>query len=194
MISRSARCKERSPRGGDGPGVKRGSIVLGTHIAHGSRPHRSRGGALLKALLLVPVVLSVFAVGWFVYVEHRRQYWDDKVRELCAKDGAPIVLQTVSIASPRDMPATPDERYADVGTKYVSRWKVVVLRAADPKVTRTEITIIRRLDQAVLGHQTLYARIGGDAIPADHPSSRSCGDFGVKPVDRLVFIVEGDTR
>ena len=149
-----------------------------------------RGSLVLKVILAVSVAMLVAGIGWFSYAEQRREYWDDKVREMCAKEGAAVALQRVEIARGDAIPPTPDERYADAGAEYVSRWREEVIRPASPRVLRTEVTLIRVHDQKSLGRQIRYARIGGDPGFVDNPSTFSCRDIGIKSVESLILSVK----
>ena len=93
--------------------------------------------------------MLVVCIGWYAYAENRQQYWDDKVRELCAKEGEGVALQRVELAPGDAAPPTPDERYADAGAAYVSRWREEVIRSAKPRVLRTEVILIRARDQTI---------------------------------------------
>ena len=155
---------------------------------------RQRGGSALTTMLIIPVAMLVVGIGWYAYAEHRQQYWDDKVRELCAKEGEGVALQRVELAPGDAVPPTPDERYADAGAAYVSRWREEVIRSAKPRVLRTEVILIRARDQTILGRQFIYARIGGDAGFADNPSTFSCRDIGIKSIGSLVFFKERESK
>ena len=148
---------------------------------------RNGGIAAMKLLLAILLALLMSSVSWFTYVEQRREYWNDKVREMCAKNGTGVVLQQVLLASGTAIPATPDERYASPGSQYVSRWREEVIRPAAPRVLRTEVILVRTSDQAVLGRQFRYVRIGGDVGLVDNPSTFGCGDIGIKSIEQLVF-------
>lgn len=153
-----------------------------------------RGIFSLKVSVIIPLAMLAAVIGWFIYVDHRRQYWDETVRTMCAKEGEAVVLQRVEIVQGDEIPPTPDERYADTGATYVSRWQEEVIRPADPRVLLTKVSLIRVRDQAILGHQIQYARIGGDVGPVDNPSTFSCLDLGVKSVESLVFFKKKEPK
>ena len=161
--------------------VKRGRLLQG-------------GRSSLKVLAIILAAVLVAGIGWFTYAEQRLQYWDNKVRELCAKDGEGVVLQRVEVAQRDAIPPTPDERYADAGAAYVSRWREEVIRSTNPRILRTEVILIRARDKTILGHQFIYARIGGDAGFVDNPSTFSCRDIGIKSIGSQVFFTKGESK
>ena len=155
---------------------------------------RQRGSSALKGMLMVAAAVLVAGFGWFAYVEYRLQYWDGKVRAMCINDGGGNVLQRVDLTQGDATPPTPDERYADAGAAYVSRWREEVIRSASPRVLRTEVLLIRTRDQTVLGRQFIYARIGGDVGLVDNPSTFSCRDIGIKSVESQIFSTKGESK
>ena len=147
--------------------------------------------------------LVVTIGGCMGYVPGQQSYWDEKVRELCAKDGGVQILEKwrlsaqdlsllrringkisvpVEGVAPSDSPA-----YAVIKKEYV--------RQHDPEVHRSEVTIIRRSDGAVLARSVMYGRVGGDFPSHAHPSSFACPDPRKIDSDiQRAFIVEGEGK
>jgi hypothetical protein len=48
------------------------------------------------------------------------------------------------------------------------------LRRGAPEVTRVEVSVVRRQDQALLAKWVTYGRFGGDLPSYGHPSSFGC--------------------
>ncbi|MBE7418529.1 MAG: hypothetical protein HS128_12430 [Ideonella sp.] len=204
MIGLAAR--ERRQRGDPARGNRRG-IVLSKRVVRCSSQNRSRGVVLLKTLLLVPVVLTVLVAGWFFYVEHRRQYWDDKAKALCAKEGGVQVFERVllqdrryvdkdgNIRIPVQLGAAPGGSLlpfaAKVGDLFVVRDTLTVIRAEDPRVVRTDVSLVRTADDKVLGTLTSFLRVGGDFVVIDAESRFRCpADLDVNELSRQVFLID----
>lgn len=142
-----------------------------------------RGGSALKALVVVPVAFLVAGIGWYAFASLRLQYWDGKVRELCAKEGGVKVLQHVALtpAEYASMPRT-GGRVAGHAPLELSRPEVPtyaqyrqdVIREWNPQVWKMVGTVIRKSDSATVARWVHVNRLGGDPIAIDHPSSFSC--------------------
>lgn len=142
-----------------------------------------RGSSVLKTLVVVPLALLVAGIGWYAFASLRLQYWDGKVRELCAKEGGVKVLQHVALtpAEYASMPrsgghvsgAAPLElTWPEVPTYAHSN--IEVIREWDPRVWKTVVTVVRKSDGAPVARLVHVSRSGGDPIAIDHSSSFAC--------------------
>ena len=126
------------------------------------------------------IALLLLAVGFF---EARKAYWDYKVDKMCEKDGGVEVYETVTITENDQNRLTklygkfqlPHEDEAQENFPYFYRIRDSMIRKTYPKVGRTEVRVLRRLDQKILGRSVQYWRRGGD-IPTglSHGSSYIC--------------------
>lgn len=140
------------------------------------------GSSVLRVIVIIPAAMFVAGIGWYSYAEHRRHYWDDKVRELCAKDGGLHIFEQVSLPlsayqtllnvfgelSPPELGGGRNE--APVGRVSLNTH----LHIGVPEVVRYEQRLVRRIDAKVLGSYITYARIGGDSGFVDNPSTFAC--------------------
>lgn len=167
----------------------------------GDAKRRVRG---VKSAWVLPILMSAaLLVGCAGYVPGEKAYWDAKVRELCAKDGGVQILEkwrvseqdlsllrriNGKISVPIESAAPPDSPvYAVIRKEYV--------RQGNPEVHRSEVTIVRRRDKAVLARSVTYGRVGGDFPSHAHPSSFACPDPRKNASDiQEVFIVEGEAK
>jgi hypothetical protein len=117
------------------------------------------------------------------YVPGAKAYWDDKVKELCEKDGGVAVYERVPVSREefkrlgglvRAIPI-PEESRAPSDYPYVRRVIDQKLNPWNPEVVRSETQVIRRSDGKVLGRSIQYWRRGGD-VPAGiaHSTSLIC--------------------
>jgi hypothetical protein len=138
------------------------------------------------------------------YVPGRKDYWDDRVRDMCARDGGVTVYEKVELTQAeyerldgvQGTIPLPDEKWA--GTRpYFSRSSTQEINAQGPRVTRYESVIVRRDDGKILGKFVSYSRVGGD-LPTGlgHASNFSCRDVPGINLDagRQVFSVRGGSR
>lgn len=149
-------------------------------------------------------LLSLVIAGCAGYVPGGKAYWDDKVRELCAKDGGVVVYEKVllsreeyqKLGGVQGTIPIPEEPQAG-GAPYFARTSRQELHPAKPRVFRYQSDIIRRADSKVLGRFISYSRVGG-GIPTGlgHDSVFSCRDVpNIRlDVERQVFQVTGDPR
>jgi hypothetical protein len=123
-------------------------------------------------LLLAPSLITLVAGGCVGYVPGAKSYWDDKVIEMCAKDGGVTVYQKVEISTDaikrHVLPmsggklsvAVKELAHPDAPIYAVET--VSTIRDVEPIVRRTESLIVRRADQAIVAKSVRYARLGGD--------------------------------
>lgn len=144
--------------------------------------HRQRGRAALKSIGLGLGLIAAALAGWYGYVEYRRNYWDDMVREMCAKDGGLQVIERVHV-SPAEYQTLLGafgelglrlESTAPINAPFFLRDSLVRLRPTNPEVARYEQQVVRRIDRKVIAVLRTYMRIGGDAEFVDNSSSTSC--------------------
>jgi hypothetical protein len=156
--------------------------------------HRQRGGAALKFVLGFVSLPFVVALCWYVYASIRLSYWNNEVRELCAKDGGVTVYQKVQLLPGEAIPSLPNEAYASRESPYVTRVKEEIIRARNPEVVRREVLILKREGGVTLGRWVVFSRIGGDTGFVDHRSSFSCQDIKRDLVEQQIFISTGATK
>lgn len=165
---------------------------------------RQPGRAVLTFIGTALGLVAMGLVGWYVYVEYRRNYWDDKVREMCAKDGGVHVTQQTLITASQYgtlvgrvgghsafSPRGPAKARGDV---LYSELHVERLRNGSPEVVRLVTIIKRTATDTPVGTTIAYTRIGGD-FPTiiSHPSSFSCpSDLEMLAAHEKLFLVQGD--
>ena len=136
-------------------------------------------GALV-AILASPIVIFALTVGFY---EARKAYWDQKVKEMCARDGGVTVYETVQLTK-KDYEtlggtqgglSLPDERRANKDYPYFRRVVDTVIWRGHLEVVRGETVVIRNSDGKALGRAVQYWRRGGD-FPTGlfHDSSFVC--------------------
>lgn len=146
-------------------------------------PALQRGNVLLWVVSAIAIVPLVAGVGWLTYTNHRRQYWDERAQELCAREGGVQILQHVplTLAEYEAMPraggrvgghAPLELSPPTVPTYAQSREEVI--RESAPRVWKTVFQLIRKSDGATVARWVRVTRLGGDPIPLDHPSSFTC--------------------
>ncbi|MDP1537817.1 MAG: hypothetical protein Q8L95_11600 [Burkholderiales bacterium] len=154
-------------------------------------------------LVLMALLLSAMLAGCMGYVPGQQSYWDAQVREMCEKDGGVTVYEKVSISrSDIDLLGRvggkigiPAKELASPNAPVYEELKISYLKQGNPQITRSEMTIVRRLDQLVVARAIIYARSGGDIPSPSHPSSFSCPDMKVIRSDlQQLFVVEGSLK
>lgn len=150
------------------------------------------------AALVITVLGGLAALG---YVPGRQSYWDAQVKEMCAKDGGVQIFERLHVSN-SDIEALgrvggkigiPAKELAHPKAPAYEELKITSLNAGNPQVTRSEMLVVRRIDQAVIARAIIYARSGGDFPSPAHPSSFSCPDFKTVLSDfQKLFIVKGD--
>ena len=163
-----------------------------------------RGFGTLGRILAIPVaiiVLLALAVGSF---EGHKAYWDSRVREMCEKDGGVAVYEKTRISleqfnrSPKVIGYIGIESIESAKPEDVvfSIDSETVLRDWNPRVTRFERVVKRRMDGKVVGKIVSYSRIGGD-FPTGivHESSFTCTEYKkIYQDESQFFVVEEKTK
>lgn len=103
---------------------------------------------------------------------------DQKVRELCAKDGGIKVYETVVLSNDKfdkfgkvHIPSKHDMQPKD---EYFSDLTINYYKSGNPRLLRSDFKIIRRVDGKVLGESIRYGRGGGDLPGPWQESSFTC--------------------
>lgn len=165
------------------------------------------GRALFRLVVAIPVAILVVGFSWFVYAEYRRNYWDDRVRELCGREGGIKVFERAILRDPRYLDAEMNiripaklERQPGYGPSsfeakpediFFRQTVTTVIRDQSPRVARDDIFIVRNGDQKVLGQATSFGRVGGDFLAVDFESRFRCPiDASESHLMKRVFIVE----
>ncbi|MDP2883068.1 MAG: hypothetical protein Q8N89_15990 [Azonexus sp.] len=141
-----------------------------------------RGASSFWTLMLIPVALLVSLAVTFVFFEGRKAYWDYRVREMCEKDGGVQINEIVEVNAGAyellknhfgqiDIPKAGDSR--SIGSIVVYSYKDSFIRDIDPEIRRSELTVVKTSNGAVVATSTTYSRVGGDLL-ALHPSHFSC--------------------
>lgn len=170
-------------------------------------PSRAVGAQVSRSLPVFKIaaitVVATTLFGCLGYVPGRQSYWDAKVREMCAKDGEVQIFEKLRVSKAdlnflsvvegrislpvKELAHPKAPAYAEITRTY--------LRQANPEVSRNEVTIVRRTDQATIARWIVYGRFGGDLPSPGHPSSFSCPDQRKILADlQELFIVEGDSK
>lgn len=145
-------------------------LVLPKYLKNPSQKKWAKTGGLV--VLIAPWIISS-GVKW---------YYDQQIRELCAKDGGIRVYETVKLPVDKfnqygqpnfHIPITPYNKLKDTDEYYLE-WEVTNLRRGNPKLERSFFRLIRRNDQKYLGDSVTYWRSGGDIPGPWHGSSFTC--------------------
>ena len=152
---------------------------------------------------LVIAVATVTLASCAGYVPGQQAYWDAKVKEMCEKDGGVKIFEKLRV-SKADIEllervdgkiGVHPKELANPNAPAYEELKITDLRGWNPRVSRSEMIVIRRADQAVVARAIIYARSGGDFPSPAHPSSFSCPDFKTIISDlQQLFIVEGNSQ
>lgn len=157
-----------------------------------------------KKKIPIALLLIVSFAGCAGYVPGRQSYWDAQVREMCVKDGGVKIIEKMQI-SKADVDylgrvdgkiSVPIKALAHPSAPAYAILKITDLRAWNPRVSRSESTIIRRADQAVVAKSVVYTRSGGDfPTGLSEGTSFVCPDLKTITSDlQQLFIVEGDSK
>ena len=170
----------------------------------GSSGIRSRGLGVIGWLLIIPVALIALLILAIGFYEGRKAYWDSNVREMCEKDGGVKIFEKLRI-SKADIDllgrvdgkiGVPIKALAHPNAPAYAELKITDLREWNPRVSRSESTIVRREDQAVVAKSVVYARSGGDfPTGLSEGTAFVCPDLKAITSDlQRLFIVEGDSK
>lgn len=149
--------------------------------------------ATLRVFVAIGLVAAL--VGCMGYVPGRQSYWDARVEEMCAKEGGDRILEVARLPRHQyelllnrfgklDIPL---EQQSGSKSPIVRREARVVVRDGNPRVWKSETSIIRRSDQKVLGVRTTFTRSGGDLPSPAHESSFTCPDSSGNFFARVVI-------
>ena len=155
--------------------------------------------ATLTPNVLVPIsVLSVLS-GCVVY-DARKADWDQKITEMCEKDGGVQIYEKVNISADEakllphvsgKLSAT-IKRLADLNAPVITEEVRTHLHDSAPEVWRTEVTFIRRSDNKVVARRVTYSRRGGDFPSIAHDSYFGCPDPELNTFQLgHLFIIDG---
>lgn len=149
--------------------------------------------------VLISVAFVIVLAGCAGYVPGRQAYWDEQVKEMCARDGGVRIFEKLHIkrSNVRYLGKIDGrigisiKRLAHPDAPAYSELQVTYLHDANPQVTRNESTIIRRIDGTVVARWVVYARFGGDFPSPSHGSSFSCPDLYEITEDlQRLFVIE----
>lgn len=128
-------------------------------------------------ILVVSLVMPILVAGCMGYVPGRQLYWDERVKEMCGKDGGVTVYERVTISEKQahalwgsGVPL-PNENSRMEAPYYWERIEMRI-RESSPEVLRGETRIKRRSDGKLLGKSVQYWRVGGD-IPTGFSEATS---------------------
>jgi hypothetical protein len=143
------------------------------------------------------IVLILGIVG----CEARKAYYDEKVRELCSRDGGIIIHKQLlinrflasKISSVNGFPGAPPESSASIHDPAISVFTRRTIREGNPRITRMEQLIQLRSNRELLAQLVIYARSGGDfPLPAE-PSYYQCPSLrDMYAQIGSVFVIEGE--
>ena len=140
-----------------------------------------RAKSSLKKVLALALGCAILSIPALVS-NGVKAYYDQQVREMCAKDGGVRVYETVILppemfnkwGQPNfNIPVTPYIKLKDAD-KYYLEWEITNLKSGNPKMERSHFRLIRRSDKKVLGESVSYSRGGGDLPGPWHGSSFIC--------------------
>lgn len=164
----------------------------------------SRGFGVLGWLIMIAVVIIALLILVIGFYEGRKAYWDYRVREMCEKDGGVTVYEKVLISTEQyknlpkvaDSVSIPPEALMKPESPAFSTLSESVLREWQPRITRREQQIKRRLDGKVIGKIVSYSRVGGDfPTVIGHPTSFSCPEYKRLYADQAqIFSVTGESK
>ena len=148
---------------------------------------------------------AVVLASWYGYVNHRRNYWDDRVREMCAKDGGIKVFERVALSDKRYLGADGSIRipskldrmpgYGPLPLEpksddlFYKQIETTIIRRDNPNVVRDDVRVFRSSDGKLLGQATYFGRHGGDLISLEVGSRFRCPLGGESKLVNEVFII-----
>jgi hypothetical protein len=116
------------------------------------------------------------------YVPGSLSYWDQRVKEMCEKDGGVTVYENVQLTAEEFKRLGGTEAGIALPTEdakrdfpYFMETTYTNIRDQNPQVLRLETVVKRRSDGKILGRSVYYSRSGGD-LPTGvlHGSSYGC--------------------
>ncbi len=168
---------------------------------------RQLGLGVLGWIIATPFILLglliVLAIGYLIYCEANKAYWDNKVKKMCEKYGGATIYETVVLTREEY-----DRNDGEKGTiqvmpegtsldkhEYAYKIIVAVKNKYNPRVRRSEYKIYRKYDGKVLGKWVTYSRVGGGfPLSQSHESVFSCKDIPGFHSDiiRQIFFMSGE--
>ena len=138
--------------------------------------------------MLVVVFTGSLIDGCAGYMPGEKAYWDKQVENLCRRDAGITVYERVTL-TPEQFKLVqgrsggiviPSKRAAGPETPYYLETEQTSIRDNSPRVSRTDMRIVRRVDGKVLSSSVSYMRFGGDFPGLSHDSSFGCEELGFR--------------
>jgi hypothetical protein len=144
----------------------------------------------VDVLCLLVMLLWIGISFW--YGGGRKIYFDEKVKELCAKDGGVKVFEAVKLPPGKfdkygvvQIPMRKDFKPDD---EYYYDWNIQYFKQGNPELWRSHFILYRANDRKILGEAIGYSRRGGDLPGPWHASSFGCpSDADISVVKQRVF-------
>lgn len=141
-----------------------------------------RGAASVSGIAVSVAVLILVPLMVVGFYEGRKAYWDEQVRQMCAKDGGVSILEKVFISKEQEkylphvdgVVTVSKESLSDPRAPAFSKAIETVVESGNPSVLRYEQVIVRRADKATTARAVIYVRTGGDLPSPAFPSSYYC--------------------
>lgn len=161
---------------------------------------RVRGFGVIGWIVTIPLVLIALVISVIGFYEGRKAYWDNKISEMCIKDGGMTIRERIVISQAEytrlggkaGVIPVPSERNISSVYPIVSKHSVSVLHESNPRVYRSESQYLRQSDQKVIATLVQYSRVGGDLPTYAHPSSFACPDSKkAAESEREIFVIQG---
>ncbi len=165
---------------------------------------RQLGLGVLGWIIATPFILLglliVLAIGYFIYCEANKAYWDAEIEKKCEKYGGVHIYEKTTITK-EDIRvlgytggriSVPVKESAPETAPVYAKLKSTTVRKGAIKIRRENVKIIRRIDEKILGEYTSFSRMGGDfPTMIVYPSSFSCPKSEIILSSReKIFIVE----
>ncbi len=157
------------------------------------------GRALLRTVVLVPVLVIGSALAYFGFCEARKAYWDREVRQMCEKDGVKI-YETVALSKKQYAQFGRVAGFAAIPVRNLAKDEILFsenvdtyIRRNDPEIRGSEVVIKHRDTQKVVARYGLYSRVGGDFPSFAHPSSFGCPQpISIYRDLEKIFVIKGE--
>lgn len=156
------------------------------------------GFGLIGWIVMIPILIIAALIITVGFYEARKTYWDNKVRDMCKKDGGVKVYDTISITNSQyeklekiqGSLSIPPQSLAKQENLVFSIMSESVIRDSNPKVRRNEQIVIRQSDGKIIGKIISYDRVGGD-FPTiiGHPTHYGCPKSKDIYKDQSKFVV-----
>ena len=137
---------------------------------------------LLRFVLALFLLAVTILAGCAGYVLALRSYWDAQVEKMCENDGGTKIFEVANLPNQQysllldnfGQLVIPVDSPKALDVPLFRKEERIYIREGNPSVRRSEMVIIRRSDQKILGSQVTYSRVGGDLPSPAHTSSFSC--------------------